>query len=322
MMKKLFLIPSLLFLIFNSCSEEFNPKTDFEQQYALYSIISGDTTYQTAIISKSYNVPGFDPAEYNGNPYVTGAEVTIRYDGKEYKLKDTLISSQTNNFPSNIYFTNNFRPAAFKNMSIEARLPDGTILTANTQTPKSANLTFSRNGFDSDSFIEEKSEGLFFIWNILDSGNDEMMYLPSLKISYVIKTGNTQTLKHVFVPIKYFQNGNEYIPQYPQLSAYQELSFSMDVVDRTMSSIGENIVDKSTIYINDAEFELLILDPNLAPYYQTVDAFLDGYTVLLDQIDYTNVNGGRGVFGSFFRRTKDLSISAEYIFSFGYRVYR
>ena len=321
-MKKSIVFSAVLLLLLNSCSEEFNPKTDFEQQYALYSIISGDTTYQTAIISKSYDVPGFDPADFNGSPYVSGADVTIKYDGIEYKLKDTLLASASNSYPTNVYYTSALLPGSFKDMEIEALLPDGKILTAKTTTPKSANLSFSRNALSSDTYIENKPDGLNFLWEIRGADYDATMYLPFLKIYYVIKDNGSETLKDIAVPVSYFQEGDKYIPQYPILSAYKKVNFKMDAINRTMNFIGADIVDKTTIYIKDAYLELLLLDEHLAPYYQTVEAFLDGYTILLDQIDYTNITGGRGIFGSFFKRKWHLNFNPEYVRGFGYRIYK
>ncbi|MBZ0200304.1 MAG: DUF4249 family protein, partial [Ignavibacteriaceae bacterium] len=294
----------------------------FEQQYALFAVISGDTTYQTVIITKSYDVPGFDPADYNGSPYVSGADVTIKYNDAEYKLKDTLLPSTSSEYPSNIYYTNQLMPGAFKVMEIKALLPDGKILSATTTTPKSDNLSFSRKEFNSDTYIENKPEGLYFIWDIIGSENDVTMYLPFLRIYYVIKNNAGETLKNILVPFSYFQSGNDLIPQYPPLSAYKSITYNMDAINGVMDLIGRDIEDKTTIYIKEAYFELLILDEHLAPYYQTVESFLDGFTVLLDQVDYTNINGGRGVFGSFFKRKLRLSFDPEYVHSFSYRIYK
>ena len=183
-MKKIFIITTgvILTLISSSCEENFSPKTDFVQQYALFCIVNGDTTYQSAFIEKSYNVEGLDPSVYEGNPFVEDAEVSIEYEGGEYLLRDSTM--QIGNNEVQFFYTDDLKPDAGKEMKIRAGLPDGNVLTGSTTTPKSGNLSFQYQDVSSDTYIEQKSEGLFFIWHI--SGNDTagILYLPKLIVNY------------------------------------------------------------------------------------------------------------------------------------------
>lgn len=308
----------ILTLISFSCEENFSPKTDFVQQYALFCIVSGDTTYQSAFIEKSYNVDGLDPSVYDGNPFVEGADVGIEYEGMEYLMSDSTMQIGDNEFQ--FYYTDDLKPDAGKEMKIRAELPDGTILTGSTITPKSGNLSFQYQNVSSDTYIEQKSEGLFFIWHI--SGNDTtgILYLPGLVINYYKKESGINVLHHKEVPLSYFRNGDQYLPDYPIVTSDNTLNYEMDAVNRAMNEISQGDPDKFNYTIIDAEFQLLLLDDNLAPYYLTIQTFLDGFTVILDQQDYSNIDGGFGVFGSFFKRVLHLSFSQDYVIGFGYRL--
>ena len=88
-----------------------------------------------------------------------------------------------------------------------------------------------------------------------------------------------------------------------------------------MQDIAKGDPEKENYFIKNAEFDVIILDDNLAPYYFSIQTFLDGFTVILDQQDYSNIEGGYGVFGSFFKQTHDLIIEPDYIRSYGYKTY-
>ena len=319
-MKKIFIITTgvILTLISSSCEENFSPKTDFVQQYALFCIVNGDTTYQSAFIEKSYNVEGLDPSVYEGNPFVEDAEVSIEYEGGEYLLRDSTM--QIGNNEVQFFYTDDLKPDAGKEMKIRAGLPDGNVLTGSTTTPKSGNLSFQYQDVSSDTYIEQKSEGLFFIWHI--SGNDTagILYLPKLIVNYYKMESGINVLHHKEIPVSYFRNGNQYLPDFPIVSSDNTLSYEMEAVNRAMNEISQGDPDKFNYTIIDAEFQLLLLDDNLAPYYLTIQTFLDGFTVILDQQDYSNINGGFGVFGSFFKRVLHLSFSQDYVIGFGYRL--
>ncbi len=318
---KRFLFPAFiinLVMISFSCEESFNPKTDFVQQYAMFSIVSGDTSYQYAFIEQSYNVEGYDPASYTGNPFVKGADVKIKYQDKEYILSDSLSTIDNSEF--DFYYTDSLQPEPNKLLEITATLQNGKILSGSTITPKSNTLSFHVQDVVSDSYIEQKSGGLFFIWQISGEDTTGILYLPKLKINYFKKVNGINEKYSIEVPISYFQNGDKYLPNYPIVSGETTLTYEMDAINRAMNKISEGDPNKSDYTIIDANFDLLLLDNNLAPYYLTIQTFLDGFTVILDQQDYSNISGGFGVFGSFFRRVHHLSFSRDYVISFGYRL--
>ena len=90
-MNKVYKIFAIIFLmiISNSCEDGFEPKAEFEEEYVLFSIINADTNYQTAILSKSFNVDGFNPLENTNDPDIKNAVVKIYKNGIEHLLKDT-----------------------------------------------------------------------------------------------------------------------------------------------------------------------------------------------------------------------------------------
>lgn len=319
-MKKVCLSLLLLCLVIISftCEENFSPKTGFVQQYALFCIVNGDTSYQYAVIERSYNVEGLDPSSYDENTFIKDAKVKIRYNDTDFPLKDS--TSMINNKEFSFYYTNSLVPDAGKLMEIRAELPNGNILTGNTVTPKANNISFDYENIRSDTYIEQKEGGLFFIWHLSGEDTAGILYLPALKINYYKFENGQSLLRHKEVPVSYFRNGANYLPNFPIVTQGNTLTYEMDAINRAMREISEGDSVKTNYSIIDAELELLLLDDNLAPYYTTIQTFLDGYSVILNQQDFSNINGGYGVFGSFFSRILHLSFSSDFVLSFGYRL--
>ena len=89
---KINLILSLLIAAaFLSCEEGFEPTTGFRQDYVMYAIIDGDSTYQSVVITKSYQADNFDPYSNTEDPDIKNAVITITGNGKEYILTNHTI---------------------------------------------------------------------------------------------------------------------------------------------------------------------------------------------------------------------------------------
>ena len=110
-------------LISFSCDDNFNPKAPFKEQYVLNCIIRGDSASQIAILSKTYDVSGFDPNTNNIDPSISGAQVYLKWKGTLYQLRDSSIArTDTSRYkdPIKFYYTNAFTPAAHDSVEIIA----------------------------------------------------------------------------------------------------------------------------------------------------------------------------------------------------------
>lgn len=315
-MKKKLLILLILFatLISFSCEEDFNPKTEFKERFILNCIVRGDTTLQLATLSRSYSIAGFDPYENRIDPFIGGADIRIWHKDDVYFLRDTIISradTSRYNTPVNAYYLNGFLPGSNEVIEIKAVMPTGKTLVGKTKLPES--VTFASGN---DLFIPPIDKDNFtFQWQ----GQSNIgWYLTRFLIYYSKIENGIEVFYNREIPIKYIIENGNWIPKFPAPSRSTKISFFNSSLDSVFTQISAGDPVKSNYTVRAGVFEVLIFDDNLSKYYSSINGFLDQFTVRIDENDFTNIEGGFGIFGSYIKQQRGVRISTEYIQSFGY----
>jgi len=325
-MKKIIYVTTLIILITLSyaCEESFSPKGELKDLYVMNCILRGDTTTQILVLSRSYDVEGFDPYTNNVDPAVTGATIRIFRAGHAADAKffsEAVIEREdTSRYstPLHYYYVDDFTPNANADYRIEATLQDGTELTATTRTYTTNKLYFytSDNPLPVD-VVATGRDYLFFKWNEF---NTETYYVPKLEILYSKNINGTEEFHKHPVPSYYLYTQGEFVPIFPEISNLPFYEVELDAFDRAMAEISEGDTAKSSYIIYGAELTVLIPDKNLTTYYSASQTFLEGYSVKLYQPDFTNVEGGVGIFASYSRSIYKPKIRNDYIDSLGYTI--
>ncbi len=312
----------ILSLFSLSCQEDFNPKTDFKEQYVLNCYVDLDydkyqNTQVYATVSKLYNVDDFDPSQNKIDPTVSGAEIYLNYRDFLYKLREDTNKAVTTKYGTNqIYYTTtlqNIYPSY--NVSISAKTPDGKVLTAQTQLLEASQLSYSYN-FRKDFTTKINrflwGESFTISWAYLDN----RLFFPQL----LIRWGKIDDKYSFFkeVPCTFVRKGNHFEPVYPTYTNSGNVSFDYAAIDSAMAQISAGDTAKNkyqTVYIR---FQLMEMDLQLSKYYESLHGILDSYSVSLDESVYSNIQGGLGIFGSKRILTSLWYLDSAYVRSFGY----
>lgn len=313
-MKKLIFIP--LFLLLISCEENFNPYGELKNRYILNCIIRGDTTFQTLTLTRNYQSENFDPYSNIEDVNIKNALVRIwNGNSKVTLLKDTTISRPAgDNYktPYTVYKTDNFLPDPNSPIEVEAILPNGKKLTSTARVPDAIKISED----NSDKSIPPNNKNFIKIaWN---TNEQNPVFIVRLAIYYFKHENGVKTRNFLEVPLNYIQYGNDWIPNYPK--PITDLSFTVDMntIKKAMELISKDDPIKSKYEILSCILEVLSLDPELRKYYFATARSRDIYSIKLDETDYTNINGGFGVFGVYMRTFWVLRFTHDYIKSFGY----
>ena len=138
MKRTILILPIILFILFESCNEDFNVNAPFQNVYTLNCILRNDNPIQYAIISKNiYTENGAPPTSSSTAQNIKGANVEIYYDDSVFVMRDTTIqvADSGNTIQVNCYYLKNLVMKPGKIISIKATTPDGQILKSTNQIP-------------------------------------------------------------------------------------------------------------------------------------------------------------------------------------------
>lgn len=317
-MNKIILISAfLLGLSFFSCEEDFSPYGEFRENYILTCVLRSDTAYQTATLSRSYFTGTNDPYDNEIDPSIRFADVRVWYEDSVYVLHDsTTVRIDTSRYktPESFYVTNRFKVEQNKPIEIEVLLQNGRRLKASSVTPRE--ILFSNQ---SEVLVPPvNTNKINIVWG---NGNPHGFYLPKLQIRYSVRIGNSTTFHRLEVPLRYeIQDGDE-VPVYPTPSNKVTIMYDKDVVSKTLTELRESASEDMLISVYaKISMRVAILDENLSRYASSVSHTFDDLTVRVNELDYSNVEGGYGIFGSYIIKDYErLRFQQNFIESFGLR---
>ena len=316
MIRKFFII--ILFLaFFISCDDSFNPFGDYKDSYVLTCVLRSDSTKQIATISQSF--PDLNSNTSGDVNWIQGAEVTVWQEDSVYVFKD---SSAVINDPAygqiniQFYYHPNVVLKPNKFIEIEALLASGKRLKSQGYTP--GEIVF--NTVSSSIVIPPiNTENYIVVWNTVAPG---LMYDIKFQIRYLKKVNGVDQEFMIEVPEEYVVNNGEEVPVYPKPNRNTSASFKMEAVNKIMQLISQDDPDKSNYSVYQVPLiQVVALDEGLSRYYSASSGSLEDLTVRVNSIDYTNIEGGFGIFGSYFKTDfSNARLLPEYIQSFGYNV--
>jgi len=307
----------LIVIAISSCEENFSPVVEYDTTYSLSCIIRGDTTLQVATLFTSYDLANGDSTT---NPAYDGALVRLWYQDTVYWFKDSVISyPRYSDSKLRFYYLDNFKPAGGdESLEIEAMLKGGKKLIGKCLTPP--NIRFD-NGATSITIPPVDTKGVNFTWYTQNEDAVKGFYVGRLVFRYFYTANGANELRSKEIPLYYTSSGSRIIPTYPSPIKKSALIYDTSAVRTALREISEGDPNKSNYKIIDhAKFDLLVLDENASRYYSSTLED-NSFTVDVNELDYSNIDGGFGVFGSINQEQKTIRFVPEYLMSFGYDVF-
>jgi hypothetical protein len=306
----------LLSFLFISCEEDFNPYGDYVEKYAFTCILKSNESFQTATLFRSYRPDGFDPYTYTEDPSVKGADIRVWYNDSVFVFSDSSVARvDTTRYktPFSFYYNDNFFVGIRKSIQLEVLLPNGRRLRSSSITP--AQINFDDK---SDVIIPPSSKNFIqLIWNTQAEGT---FFSPRITIRYKQNINGEIVDKEIDIPAEYVTQNGDLVPVYPIPSAAATVVYNMDAITKTLEEISSGDPNKNNYSVYQIlKVSLLAFDQPASRYISSTGGTIDDLTVSVDVADYTNIEGGFGLFGSYTKRDYTrLRFLQEYIKSFGY----
>lgn len=315
----------ILCLLLESCNSDFNVNAPHQDIYVLNCILRNDSPIQYALISKNYfteNGTAPPPNSIDGN--IKGADIRIYNNDSVFVMRDTTIqlADSGNETRVNCYYVKNLELIPGQVVSIEASVPDGDTLTSTTRVPQISYRNFSA------SFPQRYKPGYqvfpnySWSWDGVNEETAPIFNLPQLEVYYQQYENGAMVDKKILVPLAFYfkpdGNGN-LIPVNVNLSINTYCIATLETVNKTMQEISGDDPVKSNYTINKVVFSVSGMDSNLSKYYSAYNTYSKDFTIKLRQTDFSNIEGGKGIFGVYYKSSRPLVIDRSYIWSFGYR---
>lgn len=312
------LIFSSVFIASGCKDDGFNPKGEFKDKYILTCILRSDTTVQTAVLSSSYNIQGFDPLENKTDPAIENADIRIWIGDSVYIFKaGEAPRTDTSRYNSTLkyYYAENVKLYSQRKAEIMAVLQNGRKLHGFSTIPKPVSGEASN---DEEIIPPVGRNYVFLSW--YPDANPKTFYYPRFSLIY-FKIENGLPVRYVKrLPVKYVNSGGgKFSPVYATPTNNTSYVIEMDAINRTMQEISAGDQNKKNYVILTVVAEIMTMDLNLSAYYSASKILDNGFSVKLDQTDFTNIEGGLGVFASFANSKSAIRLDKDYIKSFGYK---
>lgn len=311
-MKKNLLFFLFLFGLLVSCAENFDPFGDLKEKYALNCIINGDTTYQIASITRTYANENYNPYSNLTDPNIRGALIRVWNGDSVVIFRDTTLVRKGDSkykTPYHVYYSKNFKLVG-NEVEIEAILPNGVRLTSKSNLPNAVKFVYV------DKVVPPKSKSyLEFAW---EAGTSDNAYLTQVSIYYYKADDPKKSLQIAYVPAFYINQDGKNFPISSKPNNHNKLVMEVETISKTMELISEGDPNKQNYVILGPFLEVVSFGKSLSAYFNSIARANDAYTVNLNEIDYTNVENGLGIFGVYLRNYWSFDFTHAYIKSFGY----
>ncbi len=297
-----------------SCNNAFDPNAPFRERYVLTGIMRSDTTLQVVTLTRSYEPSdGINPLSNTQDPAIVGAQVNLWYKDTLYEMRDTtLVRIDTSRYKDSVhcYYVNNLKPEENQYVDIEALLPNGRLLQSTTQLPEVSPVGF----FDENSDKNIPPTGKDFIyvsWTSLPG----IIYSPRAYITYY--TAGSSVEKHLQLPLFFINEGGKQSPVYSNQSNINFVSINMATIAQYLDELPQG-GSKKDFSIAGLSVEVIVYDQNLSTYYLSMQTNKNSFTVSLDNPDFTNIQGGYGIFASYERTVYKLKFTYTYLKALGF----
>ena len=288
------------------CDESFSPYGEYQKRYYLNCIVRADTNLQITTLYQSYSPNNNSSVENRNLSFIHNSSIRLwRGNDDIYFFSDSSIGD------TNFYYSKGLIPQPGNSLEIEAILPDGNRLKSKTEVPK-----WVKKDLNNLTEIVPPQEGnnVTFAW---EPNQENQVFAPILYIYYKKPINGKMITKKEEVVWKYIKkNGDEIGLHRPPLRN-PIINYDIKNIERALTSIAKNNDTRFTEILG-LILELRVFDKNLSAYYLSVGRITGNYSIRLDSKEFTNINGGYGIFGSFSDQKISMPFDADYLTRFNF----
>ncbi|MBI4419065.1 MAG: DUF4249 family protein [Ignavibacteriales bacterium] len=293
-------------LFAGACSEDLNPKGPFVESLVVFAVLSPGQAEHIVRVTTTYNPPGFDPLEHLTSNQVANATVILQVGSTVTILRDTTFprpdaGRYQDSIRAYVYSAPTIERGSAYMLSVSA--PGYNTVTATTTPPSSGILELDVR---SRTALISPDVGQEYILVYATPPRNAEGHMVRVFLEYEVATQNPGVILREEIPTEIgdYKDCSTYTATYPKIRRRQNVtgrelwSFPHENYLRTILRVLDRHKGEMVNFVR-VTIVLVQAEEHLYKYYHVVGGFRDEFTIRVDEPNYTNVQGGLGVFGSF-----------------------
>lgn len=296
---------ALCCILSSGCEEELNPKGPFLDAVVVFGVLSPGRADHIVRVATTYDPPAFDPLQHTSSNQIANATVTVEAGGDIVRLHDTTFARRDpgryqDSIKAYVFSAPTLQRGTPYTLSVSA--PGYATVTATTTPPSTGILEIDLDSRPAITTPDVAREDLIIY---AQPANDAEGHMVRIFLEYEVVSQNPGVIQREEIPmvINDYQDCLTYQASYPQIRRRQNIAgrelwiFPFQNYARTILRIlkqyeGEMVRFPRTVIV------LVQADEHLYKYYSLVGGFRDEFSIRVDEPNYTNIQGGLGVFGA------------------------
>ena len=314
-MRKRLISVFLLFFPLGGCDSNFDPKGPFLDRMVVYGVLTPTNQTHFVRLFSTYNPPDLNPLDITSSNQTTNAVVSLAFDTTTLALRDTVVPrDEVNRYTDSIqaFVASPLSILRGRTYSLTVNSPVYGTLAASTRIPGTGTIDID---IDSRFSLTTPDMGRADISIFTTPSATTEGHAIRVFVEYELPVANPGVIVTEEVPldITNYRDCTHFDAEYPrvrrrELVGGRELwRFRLENYRRTLVRILKthegSVIDFKRVYV-----EIVQTDEHLYKYFSVVNGFQDQFSIRVDQPNYTNIEGGLGVFGSF---TSDTSVISQ-----------
>ncbi len=287
-----------------SCNQPFEPDAPANNRLVVYGILNSASSTQYVRVGTTYNTP---PA-----PELHNAIVEMLSNGRTIVFRDTTVTDTLDDgttTPVNVYIG-------------RTAVNGGSPYTLQVTTPAGLSVSATTNALVVPSFYLKYPATLNYSTNqglvlSITFGSYTGAFVVRFFVEFSAYIDGAWQLRRLEVPIKRYTNlAGEEVKVFPSFALVQSVTLAQKSLTVEYDTLQYQKIRGEAIQTYAAApvqwkrgvFVLTQIDNVLFNYYKLQNGPADKSSLRLDQLDYTNISNGLGIFGSYAVETKSYNI--------------
>lgn len=260
------------------CDSTFNPDGVYEEKMVVYGVLSSRSDTQYVRVYTTY--------PNRGGPIAQGihdAQVTITGGNNSFQLRDTTVDrrdSAGNVTQIMAYVT--------YTLHVQEGLRYGLTVVSRSHGRASS----SAHGLYAGTFYLETGSPASISTRV-NLGENVRAFIVRMYLDYETWNGYAWVQERIEVP-RSIANSGEWVYPRPLSAEVGRATFDRSAYAAVIARLRQ----EEEVRLVRTVFVLTQMDESLYAYYSVVNGFPDSGTLRLDEPDYTNIDGGLGVFAT------------------------